>query len=140
MPTFILTYSVYNLFLTLWPRRACRWLMSRMVAEANEQGRIMQIQKDTFSVAWWTFTCRWALSPPLIMFLFPQQLAGLLSRPEAAKSIYAIAPAILFVCMVSAYRGYCQGCRKNMTPTTIGQVLEVLVKVVVGLAARHRSS
>ena len=32
----------------------------------------------------------------------------------------------------SAYRGYCQG-HENMKPTTVGQVLEVLVKVVVGL-------
>ena len=41
-------------------------------------------------------------------------------------------PAVLLVCLTSAYRGYCQG-HENMTPTTVGQVLEVLVKVIVGL-------
>jgi stage V sporulation protein B len=91
----------------------------------------MQIRR-TFSVAWWTFTVVGIVCAAM-MFLFPEELASLLSRPEAAKGIYAISPAILFVCIVSAYRGYCQGL-KNMTPTTIGQVLEVLVKVIVGLA------
>lgn len=127
---FCATYSVYNVFLTL-ATAGLPVALSRMIAEAHEQGRPMQIRR-TFSVAWWTFTLIGLVSST-IMFLFPQELAALLNRPEAAQGIYAISPAILFVCVVSAYRGYCQGC-KNMTPTTIGQVLEVLVKVIVGLA------
>ena len=126
---FYSAYSVYYVFLIM-ATAGLPVAMSRMVAEANEQGRIMQSRR-IFSVSWWTFLVLGVISA-LIMFLFPQQLAGLLNRPEAAKSIYAIAPGILFVCMVSTYRGYCQGCR-NMTPTTIGQIIEVLVKVVVGL-------
>jgi stage V sporulation protein B len=43
-----------------------------------------------------------------------------------------MAPAILLVCMVSAYRGYCQG-NGNMLPTTVDEVLEVLFKVISGL-------
>ena len=35
----------------------------------------------------------------------------------------AMAPAILLVCLVSAYRGYCQG-NGNMIPTTVDEVLE----------------
>jgi stage V sporulation protein B len=127
---FYSTYSVYNLFLTL-ATAGLPVALSRMIAEANEQGRTMQIRR-TFSVAWWTFACIGFVSAA-VMFLFPQGLANLLNRPEAAQGIYAISPAILFVCVVSSYRGYCQGL-KNMTPTTVGQVIEVLVKVVVGLA------
>ena len=32
-----------------------------------------------------------------------------LENPDAAPGIRAMAPAILLVCLVSAYRGYCQG-------------------------------
>ena len=127
---FYSAYSVYNVFLTM-TTAGLPVAMSRMVAEAHEQGHYMQVRR-TFSVSWWTFLVIGFISA-CIMFLFPQQLANLLDRPEAAASIYTIAPGILFVCVVSAYRGYCQG-HKNMTPTTIGQVIEVLVKVIVGLA------
>ena len=127
---FYSAYSVYNVFLTM-TTAGLPVAMSRMVAEAHEQGHYMQVRR-TFSVSWWTFLVIGFISA-CIMFLFPQNLANLLDRPEAAASIYTIAPGILFVCVVSAYRGYCQG-HKNMTPTTIGQVIEVLVKVIVGLA------
>ena len=43
-----------------------------------------------------------------------------------------MAPAIFLVCLVSAYRGYCQG-NGNMIPTTVDEVLEVLFKVISGL-------
>ena len=126
---FYSAYSVYNVFLTM-TTAGLPVAMSRMIAEANEQGHELQIQR-TFSVGWWTFLVLGMISACL-MLLFPHQMANMLNRPEAAESIFAMAPGILFVCLVSAYRGYCQG-RKNMTPTTVGQVLEVLVKVVVGL-------
>ena len=67
------------------------------------------------------------------MALFPSQLADSLNNPGAESSILALSPAVLLVCLTSAYRGYCQG-HENMTPTTVGQVLEVLAKVVAGLA------
>ena len=54
-------------------------------------------------------------------------------KPDAALSVRAMAPAILLVCLVSAYRGYCQG-NGNMIPTTVDEVLEVLFKVISGLA------
>lgn len=127
---FYSTYSVFNVFLTL-STAGLPVALSRMIAEANEQGRPMQIRR-TFSVARWTFAAAGAISAA-IMFFFPQELANLLNRPESAQGIYFMSPAILFVCVASAYQGYCQG-MKNMTPTTIGQILEVLVKVVVGLA------
>ena len=68
-----------------------------------------------------------------VMFFFPNWLAAVyLENPDAGPSIRAMAPAILLVCMVSAYRGYCQG-NGNMLPTTVDEVLEVLFKVIAGL-------
>ena len=122
---FLATYNIYNVFLTL-ATAGLPIALSRMISEANAEGRPMQA-KRTFSVAWWTFFVV-GLVCTLIMFCFPGQLAdGVLHNPDAAPSIRAMAPAVLLVCLVSAYRGYCQGFG-NMIPTTVGQVLEVLVE------------
>lgn len=127
---FIASYNVYNVFLTL-ATAGLPIALSRLISEANAEKRPMQA-KRTFSVAWWTFFTI-GLASSLVMFLFPNWLAtDILHNPPAAMSIRVMAPAVLLVCLVSAYRGYCQG-YGNMIPTTVGQVLEVLVKVVVGL-------
>ena len=127
---FLATYNIYNVFLTL-ATAGLPVALSRMISEANAEGRPMQA-KRTFSVAWWTFFVV-GLVCTLVMFCFPGQLAdSVLHNPDAAPSIRAMAPAVLLVCLVSAYRGYCQG-YGNMIPTTVGQVLEVLAKVIVGL-------
>lgn len=44
----------------------------------------------------------------------------------------AIAPAVWFVCVIAAYRGYFQGLN-NMVPTAVSQIVEQVIKVVVGL-------
>ena len=127
---FIATYNVYNVFLTL-ATAGLPVALSRMISEANAQGRPMQARR-TFTVAWLTFfVIGTAFSS--VMFFFPDYLAdNILHNPEASRSIWAMSPAVLLVCLVSAYRGYCQG-HGNMIPTTVGQVIEVLVKVAFGL-------
>ena len=128
---FFASYNVYNVFLTL-STAGLPIALARMVSEANALGRVNQLRR-TFSVAWRTFF--WVgLFCSLIMALFPHQIADrILRNPDAALSIRVMSPSVLLVCLVSAYRGYCQGFG-DMIPTTVGQVLEVLVKVVVGLA------
>lgn len=44
----------------------------------------------------------------------------------------AIAPALIFVPVMSAYRGYFQG-RQNMNPTAVSQFIEQIARVGVGL-------
>ncbi|MBR5342306.1 MAG: polysaccharide biosynthesis protein [Oscillospiraceae bacterium] len=128
---FLHSYNVYNVFLTL-STAGLPIALARMVSEANAQGRVNQLRR-TFSVAWRTFFWM-GLFCSLIMALFPHQIADyILRNPDAALSIRVMSPSVLLVCLVSAYRGYCQGFG-DMIPTTVGQVLEVLVKVVVGLA------
>lgn len=52
--------------------------------------------------------------------------------PLAIYSVFAIAPSILFCCIMSTYRGYYEGL-SNMYPTAISQVIESLGKLVFGL-------
>ena len=128
---FMQTYNVYNVFLTL-STAGLPIALARMISEANAEDRPMQARR-IFHVAWWTFFVI-GLFFSLIMLLFPDFIAHrILHNPPAAMSIRTMAPSVLLVCLVSAYRGYCQG-YGNMSPATVGQVLGVLVKVVVGLA------
>ena len=127
---FMGAYSIYYIFFTL-ATAGLPVALSRLVAEADANGRAKQEEK-TFRVALVTFTVI-GLVFALIMFCFPNWLAAsYLENPDAAPSVRAMAPAILLVCIVSAYRGYCQG-NGNMLPTTVDEVLEVFFKVVSGL-------
>ncbi|MBQ6927299.1 MAG: polysaccharide biosynthesis protein [Oscillospiraceae bacterium] len=127
---FMGAYSIYYIFFTL-ATAGLPVALSRLVAEADANGRAKQEEK-TFRVALVTFTVI-GLVFALIMFCFPDWLAAeYLENPDAAPSVRAMAPAILLVCIVSAYRGYCQG-NGNMLPTTVDEVLEVFFKVVSGL-------
>ena len=51
----------------------------------------------------------------------------------AAYGIRALAPAVVCVGCLSAFRGYAQG-RQYMTPTAVSQIIEALCKLVLGLA------
>ena len=55
-----------------------------------------------------------------------------IGSPLAVFSVLAIAPSILFCCIMSTYRGYYEGL-SNMYPTAISQVIESVGKLVFGL-------
>lgn len=124
-------YTIYNVLLTI-ATAGLPVALSRMISEANTLGRPMQARR-IFRVATATlFVLGLAFS--LLMFLFPTDMAVIfVSKAEISQCVYALSPAVLLVCLTSAFRGYIQG-HGNMKPTTVGQVLEVLVKVIVGLA------
>lgn len=127
---FLNAYNIYSLFLTLGTA-GLPVALSRMIAEANTQGRPMQARR-IFSIAWTAFFILGAVCS-VVLYLFPTEFALLLHDVEAAQSVRVLAPTVFFVCLTSAYMGYCQG-YQNMIPTTIAQVLEVFTKTVVGLA------
>ena len=127
---FTSAYNIYYVFFTL-ATAGLPVALSRLVAEADANGRARQEEK-TFRVALATFFVI-GIVFALILWCFPNWLAdNYLENPDAALSIKAMAPSILLVCLVSAYRGYCQG-NGNMLPTTVDEVLEVLFKVISGL-------
>ncbi len=128
---FLATYNVYNIFFTL-STAGLPVALSRLISEADARGE-EALKEKTFRSAIATFAAIGMIFS-LIMFFGNQWLAtAYLVKPDAALSVRAMAPAILLVCLVSAYRGYCQG-NGNMIPTTVDEVLEVLFKVISGLA------
>ena len=127
---FVATYNVYNIFFTV-STAGLPVALSRLIAEADANGMNGRKEK-TFRTAIWTFGCI-GLVFSSIMFFGNHWLAfSYLRKPDAALSVRAMAPCILLVCFVSAYRGYYQG-NGNMIPTTIDEVLEVLFKAISGL-------
>lgn len=126
---FNVAYSIYSLLLTL-STAGLPIALSRMIATANAEGRPMQVRR-TFSVARMAFFVLGLLGT-LAMLLFPEQLATAMNSSAAAPSIAALAPAVVLVCLMSAYRGYTQGL-SDMVPTSVSQIIEVLSKLVFGL-------
>ncbi len=58
------------------------------------------------------------------------------NSPGTYLSIVAISPAILFISILSAFRGYFQG-HSNMIPTAYSEVLESVAKLVIGLIGAY---
>ena len=131
MGDFGIAYNIYALLLTI-STAGLPVALSRMVSASDVLGHRNQV-KRTFRVAWGAFFVMGLLST-LFMLLFHRQLAEFMGSPEAAPAIAVLAPSLLCVCLMSAYRGYTQGLG-NMVPTSVSQIIETLCKVLFGLSA-----
>ena len=116
--------------------------ISRIVAENSAKGKYKDISK-TLKAAQIIFVVTGSVG-----FLLMIALAFLLTgngslslfgftfnfqtfNPGSLPGILAIAPALIFCCIMSAYRGYFEGLG-NMTPTGVSEVLEALGKLLFG--------
>ena len=68
----------------------------------------------------------------LIMFFGAKPYVTFNKNEEALYAVAVMAPAILFVCLTSSFRGYYEGLR-NMYPTAVSQVVEALGKLIFGM-------
>lgn len=59
-------------------------------------------------------------------------ISELIQNPNAYYSMIALAPALFFVSLMAAFRGYFQGLQ-NMFPTAISQIIESFGRFVIGL-------
>ena len=123
-------YTIYSLLIII-STGGLPVALSKMVSEANALDRGNQVKK-VFNLALAAFCVLGTISF-CIMAFFPQQLADAMRDSQAAYSILALAPAVFFICPMSAMRGYFQG-HALMTPTAVSQIIEALCKLVVGLA------
>lgn len=127
---FGLTYKIYNVFLTI-STAGIPVAMSRLISESDTIDREQQVRR-IFRVSLWTFIGLGAFGT-IVMMVFPAELAAMMGDIQASRCIFVMAPSVLLVCVAAAYRGYAQG-HSDMIPTTISQIVETSVKVVVGLA------
>lgn len=124
-------YTVYSFFFLLSTAGlpvAISILVSAALSHADggrrEALRILRVTIGCFALV--------GLCICLVLVFLSERLAGWIGNPPAAKSIAAIAPALLFVCILSVLRGYFQGCG-NMFPTALSQIVEAMGKLTFGI-------
>ncbi|MCD6436525.1 MAG: polysaccharide biosynthesis protein [Clostridiales bacterium] len=69
----------------------------------------------------------------IFMYLLAGTIATAVKNPLAVYSIRAIAPAIVFISMMSVYRGYFNG-HQELVPYGVSQIFEQIGRVTVGLS------
>lgn len=105
--------------------------ISKMVAERRAKGNVKGAN-EIFSVIL-PLMVGIGIITSLGLFLSSDFLArNMLENPKAVYSLKALSLALLFVPIMSAYRGFFQG-RNTMLPSAISQLLEQLGRVMLGL-------
>lgn len=127
---FTAAYDIYTVLLVI-STTGLPVAMSRMVSEAKTLGNGRQMQR-IFHTALTVYLILGCFGTGLMMLL-PNLLADkVMGLPNASYSIFALGPAVIFVCLASAGRGYFQG-QGDMRPTGLSQIIEALGKLVLGL-------
>ncbi len=124
-------YEIYNVLLMI-STAGLPVAMSRMISQASSLRHSNQVRR-IYNTARGIFLGL-GITGTLLMTLFCRQLAQFQNQPDAWAAIGCLGPCVLLICVMSTYRGFFQG-QSNMLPTSISQVLEAVVKLLVGMAA-----
>ena len=126
---FYIVYPTYTLLLTI-SSAGIPVAVSRMVAgflarrdRRNAWNTFLAALVTLFSVG---------LFFSLIMILSNGLLVNMVGVREVSAGYYAIAPCVMIVCVLSAFRGLIQG-QQNMVPTAVSQLIEQVGKVILSL-------
>jgi len=123
-------YPIYTLFLTLatagFPTAVAK-LVSEKVAVNDNKGayRIFKVSRTILLITGVVVFC-------ILFFGSEFIVTNIMKNPNALYAMKAISPALLFVPVMSAYRGYFQG-RSEMTKIAFSQIIEQLIRVGLGL-------
>ncbi len=124
-----LVFPSYNLLLTI-SSAGIPVAVSRMVAHHLNQEN-PKAARQVIRVALWLLGALGLLGS-LVMLVLSPRLAAATGTQESRLGFMVIAPSILLVCLMSAFRGYMQGHRR-MVPTAVSQLIEQLGKVAIAL-------
>ena len=124
-------YEIYNVLLMI-STAGLPVAMSRMISQANSLKHYNQVRR-VYATARGIFLGL-GVTGTLLMTLFCRQLAQFQNQPDAWAAIGCLGPCVLLICIMSTYRGFFQG-QSNMLPTSISQVIEAVVKLIVGIVA-----
>lgn len=125
--------TAYDLFTPIYALSVAGFpvAVSKLVSENISKGRykdarrVLKISVKMFVII--------GILGSVILLLGAKALVGIVNNPSAFWAVIAIAPALFFGCLTSAYRGYYQGF-SNMVPTAISQIIEASVKLILGLS------
>lgn len=123
-------FNIFNILLMI-STAGIPVAMSKMISQANAQGHQNQVHK-IFRVTFLFFLAFGALCS-LAMFLGADGFAALMGNPKSAASMRVLAPSVVLVAGLAAFRGYAQG-HSHMTPSSVSQIIEALFKLIFGLS------
>ena len=122
-------YNIYAVLLTI-STAGLPVALSKMISEAKTLGRERQARR-VLKVSFAAFLTLGGLSF-VIMWFGNEKCAALLNNPTAAYGIKALAPGVVCVGCLAAFRGFAQGSFR-MTPTAVSQIIEAVSKLFIGL-------
>lgn len=106
--------------------------ISKMVSERRAKGDIKGGHK-VFKITLIILGVIGIVTSAIVFFNADFIVNVILGNKYAYYPLIALAPALLIVPLMSAFRGYFQG-RNNMAPTAISQIFEQIGRVVFGLS------
>ncbi len=125
-------FSAYNLYNPIYALSTVGFPLatSKLISEKIAQNRFRDVEKIyKISTKIFLFT---GISGTLLMMLCAYPYVKFTHSPNVIYSIFALAPTVFFVCLMSIYKGYYQGMR-FMVPTAVSEVIEAIGKVIFGL-------
>ncbi|MBE7038864.1 MAG: polysaccharide biosynthesis protein [Ruminococcaceae bacterium] len=128
MGLFSTAYTIYGLLFII-ATAGLPVAVSKMVSESRSLNKYKEV-KLILKVSFMILSVIGILGF-LVLFLFAEDFSVALNNPRAMTGIKAIAPAMIFVALMSAFRGFFQG-HQDMFPTAVSEVLEALGKLLFG--------
>nr|PZN11233.1 MAG: polysaccharide biosynthesis protein [Caldicoprobacter oshimai] len=129
MGLYQMAYPIYS-FLLVISSAGLPVAISKMVSERMAYGDYAGAYR-VFRVSLTILACLGMFTSTLLV-AFSGMISSALGNPKSVYSILAIAPALFFVSVLSAFRGYFQG-MQMMSPTALSQIVEQSVKLFMGL-------
>jgi stage V sporulation protein B len=105
--------------------------ISKYVSEQVSLGNFREARK-IFWVALGFLLCSGLVSVGVLWAFIPTLVGEILPDPRVYWCILTLSPTLFFTSISSAFRGYYQGLQ-NMVPPAIGQVVEQVIRVTVGI-------
>ena len=129
-------FPAYNLLLTIssagLPVAVSR-LVARSLAKDDPRGA-----KNVFKTALLLLLALGSVAT-IVMLAGSGLLAAASDQPSSRIGFQVIAPCVVIVCVLSAFRGFMQG-QQNMVPTAISQLIEQVGKVFLALPMAYFGS
>lgn len=125
-----MAYPIYLIFLAL-SNGGIPIAISRIIAVERARGHHAGIRR-IFRAAFFLMACLGLLSAGGMILAARWLAQNVVADPRAIYPMWALAPAILMMSLMSAFRGYFQGWQ-DMGPSAVSQIVEQFVRVAVAL-------
>ena len=128
-----LVFPIFSLFLILASGGSATAL-SKLVASCRAKGENKRARRFLFQSIILLLVVSLVFSG--LFLAFGGSLSSFQGNEKAALGYVGASIAIVFASVLTAFRGYFQG-YQNMTPTAVSQIIEQVLKLVLGLTFAH---